>query len=473
VSDDMVNGTSLSDFYSMLQLLTKRSELLLSTNNELLNQLSKEINQKIVQMKTSQLNQDSMSHNLIQELDNQFILEEINELSFAHEFYQSIMENLEDIALAEKKLESQQERFVLVGDKLNLVKQYLGADESNERINVEIGKVRERIVHCGNGAKPYLEQINSTKAQIKKIKQQEQEYQLDKEVQEETMNRLKTLSKHLHLIDLQSLFYLDKQTNTNDLKLFKKTLDEIRFEHNKYEKQIYQLNAELTILRKDIAKYIKIQKEKDKIGEELNLYTSYLNLMHRNGLPYEILKGYLPYIEMEINQILESMVEFSIQFIFYDDEEQSQKDLKGKGLKANSGCIEIVIYYPDKKPYSVQLSSGFERFIIGLAVRIALCQISMIAKPNFIVIDEGWSCFDREHLENVGNVLNYLKTQYDHVLIISHLEQLKGQVSDYTIKIGKKNGFSYLMNGEKEKEKVSQKQSKKISTKKLREENVV
>ena len=89
------------------------------------------------------------------------------------------------------------------------------------------------------------------------------------------------------------------------------------------------------------------------------------------------------------------------------------------------------------------MASGFERFIIGLAVRMTLCQISLTAKPNFLIIDEGWSCLDSENLGNIGTIMNYIKTQYEHIIIISHLEELKNQ-SDYVINIEKKNGHSCI-----------------------------
>ena len=68
---------------------------------------------------------------------------------------------------------------------------------------------------------------------------------------------------------------------------------------------------------------------------------------------------------------------------------------KRKQIKSNMGCIDIKMCRADgTNPYNIQLSSGFEKFIVGLAFRIILSEISLNAKPNFIIIDEGWSCLD-------------------------------------------------------------------------------
>nr|URM62060.1 alkylated DNA repair protein [Mimivirus sp.] len=168
--------------------------------------------------------------------------------------------------------------------------------------------------------------------------------------------------------------------------------------------------------------------------------------MNYNGLPYEMLKTYLPMIESDVNQILHSMVNFSIEFTYYDEEKI--KDQKTKQLKSNMGSIDVNICYHDVKPYNVQLASGFERFIIGLAIRMTLCQISLTSKPNFLIIDEGWSCLDSENLNNVGAIMNYIKTQYEHVIIISHLEELKNQ-ADYVINIDKMDNYSYIKDNQK------------------------
>jgi len=124
------------------------------------------------------------------------------------------------------------------------------------------------------------------------------------------------------------------------------------------------------------------------------------------------------------------------------------EEQKTKQLKSNMGCVDINICYQNMKPYNVQLASGFERFIIGLAIRMTLCQISLTAKPNFLIIDEGWGCLDSENLGNVATIMNYIKLQYEHIIIISHLEELKNQ-ADYVINIEKKNGYSYIKTEQK------------------------
>ncbi len=168
---------------------------------------------------------------------------------------------------------------------------------------------------------------------------------------------------------------------------------------------------------------------------EINIYQTYILIMNSNGIPYEILKTYIPHIESEVNQVLAQIVSFTVKF--------NLSSGKGKNKLKNS-TININISYPEMAIYKAQLGSGYEKFVINLALRMALINVSIIAKPNFIVIDEGWNCFDKTNINNVPHIMNYVKTQIDHVIVISHIDQLKN-TGDYIININRVENESQIM----------------------------
>ena len=43
---------------------------------------------------------------------------------------------------------------------------------------------------------------------------------------------------------------------------------------------------------------------------------------------------------------------------------------------------------------AIELSSGMERFISSLAIRIGLMNVSNLPQGNFLAIDEGWGTMD-------------------------------------------------------------------------------
>jgi len=164
-----------------------------------------------------------------------------------------------------------------------------------------------------------------------------------------------------------------------------------------------------------------------KIEKDLNSLIYYSKALSKDGIPYTLINQIVPKLEEEANNILALMTDFSIMF-----------EMDGKN-------INLKLVYNEDTFWPIELASGFEKFISSLAIRIAITKISNLPKSNFIVIDEGWGNFDSENLSNVDTIFNYLKTQFDFALIVSHIDALKGSV-DESIEISQKDGFSQIVN---------------------------
>jgi exonuclease SbcC len=165
-------------------------------------------------------------------------------------------------------------------------------------------------------------------------------------------------------------------------------------------------------------------KEVADLEEQFGLYEYYLNSMSKDGISYELISKALPMIEGEVNNILGQIVEFGVQL-----------DMDGKNINAN-------IVYDDQK-WSLEMCSGMEKFISGLAIRIALINVCNLPRPNFLVVDEGFGTLDSENLTSLYMLFAYLKTQFDFVMIISHIDSMR-DVVDTLMEIKKLNGFSNI-----------------------------
>ena len=91
----------------------------------------------------------------------------------------------------------------------------------------------------------------------------------------------------------------------------------------------------------------------------------------------------------------------------------------------------------------LELTSGMERFISSLAIRVALINVSALPRPNFIAIDEGWGSLDSEHIAAVINLFEYFRNKFDFSIIISHVDSMRDMV-DNLIEVNKLNGFSQI-----------------------------
>jgi len=190
------------------------------------------------------------------------------------------------------------------------------------------------------------------------------------------------------------------------------------------EADILVLNGSVSSLKNQKKTIEDRIEEVEKLEEQFGLYEYYLNSLGKDGVSYELISKALPMIEGEVNNILGQIVEFGLQL-----------EMDGKNINAN-------IVYDDQK-WSLEMCSGMERFISGLAIRIALINVCNLPRPNFLVIDEGFGTLDNENLTSLYMLFAYLKTQFDFVMIISHIDSMR-DVVDSLMEIKKVNGFSSI-----------------------------
>jgi exonuclease SbcC len=155
------------------------------------------------------------------------------------------------------------------------------------------------------------------------------------------------------------------------------------------------------------------------------LYKHYLESIHRDGIPHMLISKTLPQIEEEVNSILSQFVDFKVI------------------LMSDSKNINGYIAYSNDRYWGIELVSGMEKFIASLAIRCALISVSSLPRPNFLWIDEGFGSLDKENLNSVVSLLEYLKTQFQFTAIISHIENMKDMV-DEIIEISKVEGVSKI-----------------------------
>ncbi len=203
-----------------------------------------------------------------------------------------------------------------------------------------------------------------------------------------------------------------------------RTKGEIELEIKSINKDIAGLNGSISSLESFIEGIKSKMDEVKELEEKNRLYTYYLDAIKRDGVPYELISKAMPVIENEINNILAQVVDFGIVM-----------DIDGKNINAK-------IVYEDQE-WPLEMCSGMEKFVSGLAIRVALINICGLPRPNFLVIDEGFGTLDANNLSSLFMMMQYLKTQFDFIWMISHLEQMR-DIVDGLIEIKKVDGFSKI-----------------------------
>jgi len=265
----------------------------------------------------------------------------------------------------------------------------------------------------------------------------EKETKIDREISS-LINKLSTseteeirvqtqIAEQIKLID--EYYKNEEQIKKNgeireEIKFVRETLDTNKIQFTKTNKKLLELNGRVSSLQSQRDTLEDKIKEVKNLEEQSKLYEYYLNALNKDGVSYELIEKSLPMIEGEVNNILAQIVEFGMQL-----------EMDGKNINA-------YLVYGDNK-WSLEMCSGMERFISGLAIRVALINVCNLPRPNFLVIDEGFGTLDSENLQSLFMLFTYLKTQFDFVMIISHIDSMR-DVVDGLIEIKKTNGFSYV-----------------------------
>ena len=159
--------------------------------------------------------------------------------------------------------------------------------------------------------------------------------------------------------------------------------------------------------------------------QDLDRYIKVINLMDKEGLIEYLLNGMvLPKIKQVVNNILGFISGFRVMINYDKTGIKIYKEMNGKLLSSNALC-------------------GFERFITNIAFRLAFNKINGQIKPDFLIIDEGFSCCDEENTGRLKALFDYIKRNYSWCLVITHLEEIRNHF-DSTITIGTKNGKSVI-----------------------------
>ena len=279
------------------------------------------------------------------------------------------------------------------------------AEERNKQFHIfndELNQISHDAVKIGGKISTQESKLKHTKSEIRNIDQKiKRYYELEEKI--ESNNKL----------------------NEQITKITEKISD-LNFKSIDLDKKLRKILSTISVaksqkkqIEEDIQKLVDIE-------QKILDYDLYLLALSKDGVPYELISKAIPSIEREINNVLENMnAGFHIEL-----------EMKDKN-------IDAFICYGDDK-WNLELSSGMERFVSSLAIRIGLINVSTLPRPNFIIVDEGFGALDSDNIANMQGAFNYLKTQFDFVMIITHLDTIKDYM-DVLIPINVKKEISQVI----------------------------
>jgi DNA repair exonuclease SbcCD ATPase subunit len=165
-------------------------------------------------------------------------------------------------------------------------------------------------------------------------------------------------------------------------------------------------------------------KHMQELADRQVAYDAYCRAVCKDGIPYTLISKAVPYIQHYVNNILNQVIDFTVE------------------METDGKNINVFICY-DQNKWPLELSSGMERFMSSLAIRIALIKITNLPKPDFIAIDEGLGVLDSSNLNSMHTLFLYMKDMFRFNLVISHIDVVRDMV-DNIITIDRRDELSYI-----------------------------
>jgi len=218
----------------------------------------------------------------------------------------------------------------------------------------------------------------------------------------------------------------DLALEINSLPQIVNELNQAEAEHQALLTQQHQSQEMIWSAKEKIKRCFELEikrKEKEKLlgqlSKEEKIYQELAQAFGKRGIQALLIEMALPEIETEANKLLGRMTDNRMHVKIETQRETKKGDLME--------TLDINIS-DELGMRSYEMFSGGEAFRINFAIRIALSKL--LAKragaplPTLIV-DEGFGTQDSLGLEKIKEAINSIQEDFDKLLIITHLDELK------------------------------------------------
>lgn len=369
-------------------------------------------------------------------------LDEIGEVDFSLNEYDELVQDKVDKVSIKRMLEG---RYMDVKKMINQLntsqycptcgRKYDGIDNSSKinELSVELENIKEEGIKVNKEIETIETAISNLKVLREKfdlkssylVKKSALEVKLEQTITlyTENNNILKEYKKNTEAID---------KNNEIDIKI--RNLD--AFLKNKRNTKEYNLSLISDYTNKIMNNEETIANNKKLIAqlaqEEIlvNHWKLYLEMVGKNGISKMVLRKTLPIINAQIAYLLADVCDFVCEISINDKNEVIFSLIK-------DGVVS-----------DISSGSGFELTAASLAIRTVLGNISTMPKMQGLVVDEILGRVAKENYENMHTLFNKILENYDWIIQISHLEEVKDWHSTI-ITVTKENNISRIITNRK------------------------
>jgi DNA repair exonuclease SbcCD ATPase subunit/DNA repair exonuclease SbcCD nuclease subunit len=282
--------------------------------------------------------------------------------------------------------------------------------EQNKAIEEEAAVLQEGIKYLNDSTLVKGKEETAyerLKAQIEQLRREIQKIETDIDIYNKNTTILEN-NKRIH----DEISQINKEKNVQAVAV------------SKLNNTVKDYHAKVQVAEQTITECLKTIEHMQQLFDQQIAYELYAKAMYKDGIPYTLISKAVPYIQQYTNNILNQVIDFTVEL-----------ETDGKNINA------FICYDDDKWP--LELSSGMERFLSSIAIRIALIKITNLPKPDFIAIDEGLGVLDSTNLNSMHTLFTHMKDIFRFSLVISHIDVVRDMV-DNVLSIDKKDDLSYI-----------------------------
>lgn len=445
------------------EVLTYQNEI--NNLNELNNEKRGEIKILVERINKGEEYKDSLIHKKFNDINEDLVKlnpgiieEEINKLSKEKE---DVEGKIKLIDLKKPSIFYNEDEYDQIKDEIK------NLEEKRIRKNVQILDIEKLIKefsseikcdHCGLKiteaalTKSKIESLpehqnvyNDIVSSLEDLKKREQSYiENKKEFDLYERNKLIMEKFNLTVESLGLKISKNKEILKNYYDVQEKIKKNIEIENmiSKAKFKLDELSTAKLVLERDISiNENKIDNLQNKIGinndniikideeyEKERIYKLYMEVFGKNGITKLIMRTMLPYINRELEILLEDTCNFKLDVRINDKNEVEFIMID------NSTGVEKLM----------STGSGFERTISSMALRAVLSKVCSLPKPNIWVADEVFGKVAVESLEYVVTFLKKLTTYFDKIFLIS-FNPLLNNWADHVLRVEKRENISRIL----------------------------
>jgi exonuclease SbcC len=240
---------------------------------------------------------------------------------------------------------------------------------------------------------------------------------------EASQRRRDNVEKAIHeeqtQIDALASEILRLQELVKEYQLRQNEVNRLRSDERRAHERVIVARQELEALATQRARRERLETERANKTHQEGLLEELKKAFGKNGVPAMIIETALPELEASANDLLMRMTDGRMNLRL-----TTQKE-KITGGVAETLDIEIA---DELGTRSYEMFSGGEAFRINFALRVALSQLLARragAHLRTLFIDEGFGTQDEDGRNKLVEAINAIQNEFDMVLIITHLEDLR------------------------------------------------